>query len=1075
MKKQSSNNKYVSFFFTMVVLSASLGSVTASAQEVSANASTQYVQLGRDAVSAALAPSASGQDIKRAEEILLGVGWMALYDTVKVQVFRQSWYLAMPAGGLDITRINSLREVAGFEIDTTVSIAPTYKSLVEKRLGIAKEATATADDFRTAEASIMALGWMILYGNGAESASMARQLSDAAARFDVDYTTHTHTAYFEMLNLARFEMPSRSAPLTGGASYLQAAEPSPLTNDLGWIIFTNQAINCPPTGCIASGPGCDTQAVRGQCSFPRNNAIGLCMGHPECRAVTCNAARNDCQARSVTDLDIWRGFTSYVPPPSANSGTTQSVAAPVIQSGNTIEFLANGAGEVVGLEGTFRTDFELWGNPDGFDVEAIRFDVNDMPFEIIVAEGDRVQGSGHLTPCADGICSCSLKADEEAGYVEGSCSNSAHPEHGEMKFNFQLVDGTSAVQQFELMTTAAGEVVSPDVGRLDAQFDVLGDGEQVRLFKVNAGGKSFEIAVDVNNDGGNDGTGQLSPCEDGVCRCEMSEVDYGVRGSCTNSAYPEHGAMQFSIWVNGRPAAQQFELMASAAGEVVSPDVGRLDAEFDVLGDGEQVRLIKMNAGGNSFEIAVDINNDGGNDGTGQLSPCEDGVCRCNMSEVDYGIQGSCTNTAYPEHGAMRFSVFLNGRPPAPENALSVPPGRPVLMPPVQKKQSGEAVPVSVRIYSNNNVLSQHPNIGKVYNAPIWLDVTMSDGTVYKRIDYEKKFPNNIVYDDISGDPNDLIQVFRNNRYNNRRWMRPTGSGVAGNAALRVSFRNAPGVTAALQLTVDDRLAASVNPPVTQSAPSQPSRAQPIVPVALRVWLRTNTVINSPSYHQKTYTGPGEGSPPIYVTVTFSDGSTMGPNEYQKKFNQNLIFDDTSGDPNDLIAVSYWDIDGKGLYSNTPGPRMYAAQLNAPSNRTGRATLKVSLRNTPGINVSIPITVVGAPVRKAAPPPVTRPPAEPQPTLLGTGNGEFNDTEAGFSVYGLDGKATQIRISNRGRNYVFHIDTNSYDQDELKGRLTPCGGGACSCTMFEEGEGFYMGSCSASNPNNEVYFSFRVQ
>jgi hypothetical protein len=425
----------------------------------------------------------------------------------------------------------------------------------------------------------------------------------------------------------------------------------------------------------------------------------------------------------------------------------------------------------------------------------------------------------------------------------------------------------------------------------------------------------------VNNDGGKDGTGQLSPCDDGVCRCEMSEVDYGVRGSCTNSAYPEHGAMQFSIWVNGRPAAQQFELMASAAGEVVSPDVGRLDAQFDVLGDGEQVRLIKMNAGGKLFEIAVDVNNDGGNDGTGQLSPCEDGVCRCEMSEVDYGVRGSCTNSAYPEHGAMQFAIWVNGRPVARATTPSAPSRQPVQTPPIQQKRPSVAVPVSVgmSLANNNRTLAQRPNTGKLHWVNIWLDVRMSDGTVYKRIEYENKFTDNIVYDAVSGDPNNLIDIFYNAQ-KKVHWIRPTGRG-AGNATLKVSFRNAPGVTASFQ-----------------------------------------------------------------------------------------------------------------------------------------------------------VTVVGAPVRKAAPPPVTRPtPAQPEPSLLGTGNGELNDTEAGFSVYGLDGKATQIRINSRGRNYIFQIDTNSYDQDELKGRLTPCGGGGCSCTMFEEGEGFYMGSCTAPNPNNDVSFSFRVQ
>lgn len=74
----------------------------------------------------------------------------------------------------------------------------------------------------------------------------------------------------------------------------------------------DHAINCRKNGCISDGPGCDTTAVPGQCSFPRAQAEALCRNHPRCIAVNCNESRSDCQARSTRVLSSWKGMTSIV-------------------------------------------------------------------------------------------------------------------------------------------------------------------------------------------------------------------------------------------------------------------------------------------------------------------------------------------------------------------------------------------------------------------------------------------------------------------------------------------------------------------------------------------------------------------------------------------------------------------------------------------------------------------------------------------------------------------------------------------------------------------------------------------
>ncbi|HLH90273.1 MAG TPA: dickkopf-related protein [Xanthobacteraceae bacterium] len=101
------------------------------------------------------------------------------------------------------------------------------------------------------------------------------------------------------------------ALLTGLAFHLPAPARAQ-GSDIAWSNHANLGVNCGPSGCIASGPGCDTRAVPGQCSFPKDKALALCAGHPTCVAVTCNPGRSDCQARDTAELTPMSGFMSYV-------------------------------------------------------------------------------------------------------------------------------------------------------------------------------------------------------------------------------------------------------------------------------------------------------------------------------------------------------------------------------------------------------------------------------------------------------------------------------------------------------------------------------------------------------------------------------------------------------------------------------------------------------------------------------------------------------------------------------------------------------------------------------------------
>jgi hypothetical protein len=112
----------------------------------------------------------------------------------------------------------------------------------------------------------------------------------------------------------------RAVTCARGASTCQARDSSEAraffpadTHDsqvlLLWRRVDEQLIHCgvkgrpdygTPAGCrIKDGPGCD-QSI-GQCSFPKDRARELCAAHPRCRGYTCNAGRNDCQARDADE------------------------------------------------------------------------------------------------------------------------------------------------------------------------------------------------------------------------------------------------------------------------------------------------------------------------------------------------------------------------------------------------------------------------------------------------------------------------------------------------------------------------------------------------------------------------------------------------------------------------------------------------------------------------------------------------------------------------------------------------------------------------------------------------------
>lgn len=223
-------------------------------------------------------------------------------------------------------------------------------------------------------------------------------------------------------------------------------------------------------------------------------------------------------------------------------------------------------------------------------------------------------------------------------------------------------------------------------------------------------------------------------------------------------------------------------------------------------------------------------------------------------------------------------------------------------------------------------------------NPAIYLDVDFSDGTS-EDYDYKKFSANNILFDDVSGDPNDLIQInYWDVDSNNpglgkyAAQLTSTGNGV-GTAELLVSFRDAPYVTASVTATVVSAVP-QLKTPVSAALALQ-SYALPL------------------SRRDAAYRVSGlDLFPAIYVTAHFDDGTSVD-HFYQKEFADNVIIDDVSGDPYDLIKIVQWPVD-----DSNPQGAQFAGQLTSTGRGAGTANLLLSFRNAPGVTASIAVSVI---------------------------------------------------------------------------------------------------------------------
>ncbi|HRH46859.1 MAG TPA: discoidin domain-containing protein [Pyrinomonadaceae bacterium] len=187
----------------------------------------EYAKITRDRVTAAMATSGGKKEITLAEASLIGLGWFVLYgnDSNSLDLAKTMNEIVFKSyNGTDKVNViymdhtsqayGEMLNLNRFEKRKPDNPSDEYSKIVQNRIEKAFAPGATEQDFKLAEGSLCALGWLTLFGNDANSKELARQFSTKAfnewRNVNEVYILHTSTGYTEMLNLGRFKLNTGS-------------------------------------------------------------------------------------------------------------------------------------------------------------------------------------------------------------------------------------------------------------------------------------------------------------------------------------------------------------------------------------------------------------------------------------------------------------------------------------------------------------------------------------------------------------------------------------------------------------------------------------------------------------------------------------------------------------------------------------------------------------------------------------------------------------------------------------------------------------------------------------------------
>ena len=183
----------------------------------------EYAGITRERVAEATKPNATKEQIRLAEGSLTALGWFVIYgnDTDSfnlVQVLNKK--VADHYNGtdkMDVIYMKHTSEAYGemlnlrrFEKQKPENPSDEYSRITQQRVEAALAPGAGYKEFKLAEGSLCALGWLTLYGNDSNSDRLARTMMNLAYNHwkgaNEVYMLQSSTAYSEMINLGRFKL-----------------------------------------------------------------------------------------------------------------------------------------------------------------------------------------------------------------------------------------------------------------------------------------------------------------------------------------------------------------------------------------------------------------------------------------------------------------------------------------------------------------------------------------------------------------------------------------------------------------------------------------------------------------------------------------------------------------------------------------------------------------------------------------------------------------------------------------------------------------------------------------------------
>lgn len=245
--------KYKFILLTMLLLAVT-GIVFANTGEAKTKVilpEHEYAKITRDRVTAAMAASGSKKEIKLAEGSLTALGWFVLFgnDSNSAALAKHLNEIVFKAyNGTDKMNVILMNHTSEayfemlnlnrFEKRKPDNPSDEYSKIVQSRIEKAFAPGAGYAEFKLAEGSLAALGWMTLFGNDANSKNLATQMMNKAFNewrgANEVYMLQSSEAYAEMINLGRFKL-NAVAPTTSSdpveEQYWDAVKNSTRTQD----------------------------------------------------------------------------------------------------------------------------------------------------------------------------------------------------------------------------------------------------------------------------------------------------------------------------------------------------------------------------------------------------------------------------------------------------------------------------------------------------------------------------------------------------------------------------------------------------------------------------------------------------------------------------------------------------------------------------------------------------------------------------------------------------------------------------------------------------------------------------